>query len=81
MFETGASSESAFSISQAIDGIYDWSTAEFGQPIALNLFDHRLSEAIDFNWFADSVAKCGVTEQELQELLSKCLKRISYTQR
>jgi hypothetical protein len=71
MFETGASTENSFSISEAVDGMYRWSTAEFGQPIGLNLFDPRLCDAIDFTWLVDNVSKYGATEQELNELLNK----------
>jgi hypothetical protein len=71
MFETGASGENSFSICEVVDGMYQWSTAEFGQPIGLNLFDTRLCEAIDFTWLMDNVSKYGATEQELRELLNK----------
>src|SRR5260370_8144113 len=71
MFETSASSGHDFSLSEVIDGVYHWSTAEFGQPIGLNLFDQRLSEAIDYNWLVEKVSKDGISEQELRELLDK----------
>jgi len=51
--------------------MYRWSTAEFGQPIGLNLFDTRLCDVIDFTWLVDNVSKYGATEQELRELLNK----------
>jgi len=71
MTETGVAGQDAFSIPEMIDGVYEWSTNEFGQPIGLNLFDQRLCETIDFGWLVESVSKYGVSEQELRNFLDK----------
>lgn len=71
MIETGANRERGLKPADVIDGIYDWFTSEFGQPIGFNLFDKRLCEVIDFSWLRDNVARDGVTEQELREQLDK----------
>jgi hypothetical protein len=56
-------------IGQMIDQIYEWSTAELGQPIGLHLFDDQLAEALDLAWSLQQVCPHVVMEEELKQLV------------
>ena len=56
-------------IGQMIDQIYEWSTAELGQPIGLHLFDDQLAEALDLAWLLQQVCPHVVMEEELKQLV------------
>jgi hypothetical protein len=52
-----------------IDQIYEWSTAELGQPIGLHLFDDQLAGALDLPWLLQQVTPHVVVEEEVKQLV------------
>src|SRR6266852_2705184 len=69
MTETEVKNPTEIKPFEFIDQIYEWSTAELGQPIGLHLFDDQLAGALDLAWLLQQVSPHVVVEEEVKQLV------------
>jgi hypothetical protein len=69
MTEIAAENPAGLKPFEVLDQLYEQSCAAYGEPIGFHLFDVEFCGGINFDWLFKQVISCGVTEQELKQLI------------